>query len=101
TTCAHGPSSRNSGSPRSGAESPSCSTSERDDIGCSRVPCRGAEVSEARARIGSCLSSHGPPLLGVAVADVYLYADETGNLDFDGAAKQGGSAYFGFGTAMF
>ena len=35
------------------------------------------------------------------MADVYLYADETGNLDFDGASKQGGSAYFGFGTAMF
>jgi hypothetical protein len=35
------------------------------------------------------------------MADVYIYADETGNLDFDGAMKQGGSAYFGFGTAVF
>jgi Protein of unknown function (DUF3800) len=35
------------------------------------------------------------------MADVYLYADETGNLDFDGASKAGGSAYFGFGTAVF
>lgn len=35
------------------------------------------------------------------MADFYLYADETGNLDFDGASKQGGSAYFGFGTAVF
>lgn len=35
------------------------------------------------------------------MADVYIYADETGNLDFDGASKQGGSAYFGFGTAVF
>ncbi|MGL4338858.1 MAG: hypothetical protein ACRCSP_00330 [Rhodoglobus sp.] len=35
------------------------------------------------------------------MADVYLYADETGNLDFDGADKVGGSTYFGFGTAVF
>jgi len=35
------------------------------------------------------------------MAEVYIYADETGNLDFDGASKTGGSAYFGFGTAMF
>lgn len=35
------------------------------------------------------------------MADVYIYADETRNLDFDGASKKGGSAYFGFGTAVF
>lgn len=35
------------------------------------------------------------------MADVYLYADETGNLDYAGAGKQGASAYFGFGTAVF
>jgi hypothetical protein len=35
------------------------------------------------------------------MADVYVYADETGNLDFDGASKPGGSTYFGFGTAVF
>jgi len=35
------------------------------------------------------------------VADIYLYADETGNLDCDGEGKQGASAYFGFGTAVF
>ena len=33
--------------------------------------------------------------------DVYLYADETGNLDYGGAGKQGASPYFGFGTATF
>lgn len=33
--------------------------------------------------------------------DVYLYADETGNLDYGGATKQGASPYFGFGTAVF
>lgn len=35
------------------------------------------------------------------VTDVYLYADETGNLDYEGAGKQGASAYFGFGTAVY
>src|SRR5690606_34063444 len=35
------------------------------------------------------------------VTDVYLYADETGNLDYAGAGKQGASAYFGFGTAVY
>lgn len=35
------------------------------------------------------------------MADIYLYADETGNLDYDGEGKQGASAYFGFGTATF
>lgn len=30
-----------------------------------------------------------------------MYADETGNLDYDGEAKEGASAYFGFGTAIF
>jgi hypothetical protein len=34
------------------------------------------------------------------VAKVYIYADETGNLDYD-VAKQGASEYFGFGTAVF
>lgn len=35
---------------------------------------------------------------------IYLYADETGNLDYDGSPNpQGGGAstYFGFGTAVF
>lgn len=32
---------------------------------------------------------------------MYLYADETGNLDYDGANKRGATAYFGFGTAVF
>lgn len=35
------------------------------------------------------------------MADVYLYADETGNLDYAGDGKQGASPYFGFGTAVF
>ncbi|MBS9532385.1 hypothetical protein KIH27_02140 [Mycobacterium sp. M1] len=38
------------------------------------------------------------------MADVYMYADETGNLDYEGvpSSKGGGaSAYFGFGTAVF
>lgn len=35
------------------------------------------------------------------MVDVYLYADETGNLDYDGEGKAGASAYFGFGTAVF
>lgn len=35
------------------------------------------------------------------MADFYLYANETGNLDLDGASKHGGSAHFGFGTAVF
>lgn len=35
------------------------------------------------------------------MTDVYLYADETGNLDYEGAGKQGASAYFGFGTAVY
>lgn len=36
------------------------------------------------------------------MADIYIYADETGTLDFDGASKPGGgSPYFGFGTAVF
>ena len=34
-----------------------------------------------------------------AVADVYIYADETGNLDLTGS--DGASRYFGFGTAVF
>jgi hypothetical protein len=33
------------------------------------------------------------------VSDVYMYADETGDLDMTGAA--GASRYFGFGTAVF
>jgi len=35
------------------------------------------------------------------MADIYMYADETGNLDYDGAEKDGASPYFGFGTAVF
>jgi hypothetical protein len=35
------------------------------------------------------------------VTDIYLYADETGNLDYDAASKDGASLYFGFGTALF
>lgn len=38
------------------------------------------------------------------VADIYMYADETGNLDYDGvpdAHGGGASIYFGFGTAVF
>ncbi|WP_211658230.1 DUF3800 domain-containing protein [Phytoactinopolyspora halophila] len=36
------------------------------------------------------------------MADVYMYADETGNLDYEGGSdKQGASTYFGFGTAVF
>lgn len=33
--------------------------------------------------------------------DVYMYADETGNLDYSGSDKPGASDYFGFGTATF
>lgn len=32
---------------------------------------------------------------------VYIYADETGNLDFDSHKKKGGKDYFGFGTATY
>lgn len=35
------------------------------------------------------------------MADIYLYVDETGNLDYEGASKRGASAYFGFGTAAY
>lgn len=35
------------------------------------------------------------------MADVFLYADETGNLDYGGAGKSGASPYFGFGTVVF
>jgi hypothetical protein len=31
----------------------------------------------------------------------YLYADETGNLDYAGSGKTGASDYFGFGTAVY
>ncbi|MGC5617424.1 DUF3800 domain-containing protein [Georgenia sp. Z1491] len=34
-------------------------------------------------------------------ADVFVYADETGNLDYAGAGKDGASDYFGFGSAIF
>lgn len=32
---------------------------------------------------------------------VYMYADETGNLDFSPGGKSGASTHFGFGTATF
>jgi hypothetical protein len=35
------------------------------------------------------------------MGDVFLYADETGNLDYGGAGKRGATTYFGFGTAVF
>lgn len=35
------------------------------------------------------------------MADVYLYADETGNLDYDIAGKQGATPCFGFGSVVF
>lgn len=38
------------------------------------------------------------------MADVYIYADETGNLDYSGQPDPrggGASTYFGFGTAVF
>lgn len=34
------------------------------------------------------------------MSTVYVYADETGNLDYD-VSKRGASEYFGFGTAVF
>lgn len=33
------------------------------------------------------------------MADIHIYADETGNLDYE--AKQGASRFFGFGTVVF
>lgn len=33
--------------------------------------------------------------------DAFVYADESGNLDYEGAEKDGASDYFGFGTAIF
>lgn len=36
-----------------------------------------------------------------SVADIYLYADETGNLDYDADGKKGATDYFGFGTAVY
>lgn len=33
--------------------------------------------------------------------DVYLYADESGNLDYSGSGKSGATEYFGFGTAVY
>lgn len=35
------------------------------------------------------------------VTDVFLYADETGNLDYEAGVGNGESPYFGFGTAAF
>lgn len=35
------------------------------------------------------------------MADVFVYADETGNLDYEIDGKVGATPYFGFGTAMF
>ena len=35
------------------------------------------------------------------MADVYLYVDETGNLDYETAGKEGASRYFGFGSVVF
>jgi hypothetical protein len=35
------------------------------------------------------------------MADVFMYADETGNLDYDATHKAGATSYFGFGTAIF
>lgn len=35
------------------------------------------------------------------MADVFLYADETGNLDYNATATSGGSLFFGFGSAVF
>lgn len=53
-----------------------------------------------RLRVGT---SDGSITFAV-VADVYMYADETGNLDYAGepdANGGGASTYFGFGTAVF
>lgn len=36
-----------------------------------------------------------------ALADIYMYVDETGNLDYDGEGKEGASTYFAFGSATF
>ena len=35
------------------------------------------------------------------MADVFVYADETGNLDYNPAGKEGASTYFGFGSVIF
>lgn len=35
------------------------------------------------------------------MADIYLYVDETGNLDYDVDGKKGGTRYFGFGSIVF
>lgn len=35
------------------------------------------------------------------MADIFLYADETGNLDYNAAVGSGGSQFFGFGSAVF
>lgn len=35
------------------------------------------------------------------MSDVYIYADETGNLDYKAAEKPQGKDYFGFGTATY
>ena len=35
------------------------------------------------------------------MGEVWVYADETGNLDYGTAGKSGASDYFGFGTATF
>lgn len=43
----------------------------------------------------------GPRPTGGTMGDVFLYADETGNLDYGGAGKRGATTYFGFGTAVF
>ncbi len=39
--------------------------------------------------------------VGEQSGEIYLYADQTGNLDYDGHGKPGASTYFGFGTAVF
>lgn len=38
---------------------------------------------------------------GGSVSDIFLYADETGNLDYNPSGNAGASKYFGVGTAVF
>jgi hypothetical protein len=35
------------------------------------------------------------------MADIFLYADESGNLDYNATQASGGSLFFGFGSAVF
>lgn len=62
------------------------------------VECHRSRTDEPRGCHQGCQAAS---LTSLYVADVYMYADETGNLDYDGSGNERAGAYFGFGTAVF